>query len=520
MTPFAHPDLRQRRSGILLHPTSLPGPHGSGDLGPSAQHFVDWLAHAGMRVWQVLPLNPIGPGNSPYASVSAFACNPLLVALEPLQACGWLDLEAPPDFPSERVDFEHVVPWRIAQLRRAWAGFQKQATEAERSEWATYCQAQAHWLDDYALFMVIDAAQQAQHGWRAWPDWDPPLAQRDARALSTVRREQADEYGFWCFTQWCFERQWSALRHYAAAKDIRIIGDLPIFVAHHSADCWARPDLYQLDAKGFPTEVAGVPPDFFSPTGQRWGNPLYRWERFQAEGFNWWIDRMRRQLALADIVRIDHFRGFVSYWAIPADSPDAVSGRWVPAPGLPLFESIHHALGPLPVIAEDLGLITPDVEALREALGLPGMRIAQFGFSADADHPFLPHNYPSDCVAYTGTHDNDTLRGWWHSATERERQFASAYLRSGEDRLHIELWRALLASAAAMVVLPLQDALGLDGRHRFNTPGQIGAWEWRFDWSWVPPHRAAELARDNAAFGRAAPSLLALPDYPNDRPLP
>lgn len=504
---MASPD--RRRAGILLHPTSLPGMHGSGDFGPAAYHFVDWLAAARQNLWQMLPLTPVGPGNSPYASVSAFAGSPLLVALEPLIDRGWLapvDTGALGDGDAGAIDYERVAPWRMAQLRDAHAGFVARASEADRTAFAAFEAGQVHWLPDYALFMALDAHHR-DRGIERWTLWDAPLARRIPEALAAARIAFEGEIAFWCFVQWCFASQWQALHAYARAKGIEVVGDLPIFVAHHSADCWARPDLFLLDAAGEPQVVAGVPPDYFSATGQRWGNPLYDWAAMQREGFAWWIGRLRHELGRADRVRIDHFRGFAAYWEIPADCPTAVDGRWVPAPGEALFAALRDALGGLPVIAEDLGIITPDVEALRDGLGLPGMKVLQFAFGGDGTHAYLPHNYASpNCCVYTGTHDNDTALGWWQALPETERRFASAYLGlGGHDDANAPwaLVRAAWASIASVAICQLQDVLGLDARHRMNTPGQLGAWTWRFRWDQVGPDTAARLAALTLACGRA-----------------
>ncbi len=506
--------LDRRRSGILLHPTSLPGPHGSGDFGPSAFHFVDWLAAAGQSVWQMLPLVPIGPGNSPYASVSAFAGSPLLVALEPLVEKGWLP---PPDpaevagFDPRHVDFDRVTDWRMGRLRRACEGFRAHAAAADRAAYAAWCAAQSYWLDDYALFMALDAAARARSGFVPWTRWEPALARREPDALAAARRRHASTVDFWRFVQWCFDAQWQAVRRHAAGRGVLLVGDLPIFVAHHSADCWTRPDLYLLDADLGPAVVAGVPPDYFSATGQRWGNPLYDWEAMRRDGYAWWVARVRRQLELADWLRIDHFRGFAGYWEIPAASATAVDGRWMPGPGAALFEALEGALGRLPLIAEDLGVITPDVEALRDGFALPGMRILQFAFGDDADHHYLPHNYPANACAYTGTHDNDTFAGWWQSASPRERAFAAAYLGCDDAGSHWAAIRAVSASVARLAVFPMQDVLGLDGSHRMNTPGAGQCWTWRFDWDMVGADAAGALARIGAAYGRAPLSHLGLP---------
>jgi 4-alpha-glucanotransferase len=516
-----------RQAGVLLHPTSLPGPHGCGDLGPAAFHFIDWLAAGAQSLWQVLPLTPVGPGHSPYASVSAFAGSPLMVAFEPLIARGWM---AAPDpqllagFDPARVDFERVAPWRMARLREAEAGFRARAGAADQAAFAAYCAAQAHWLDDYALFMALDDAYRAREVW-SWTGWDPALARREPQALAAARRTHAAEIAFWQFVQWQFTQQWQAVMAHAHARGVQIVGDLPIFVAHHSADCWAHAHLFRLDAQGQPQVVAGVPPDFFSATGQRWGNPLYDWEAMARDGFAWWVARVRHELTRADLVRIDHFRGFAACWEIPADCPTAIDGHWVEAPGQVLFEALRSALGTLPVIAEDLGVITPDVEALRDHFALPGMKILQFAFTGDGTHTFLPHNYPANCCVYTGTHDNDTLLGWWHSATERERGYASAYLQGvgapvGEPGLHWAMIRAAWASVARIAICQMQDVLGLDGTARMNVPGQLGHWTWRFQWSQVGPEPAERLARLSATYGRASMDRLQLAAYPAGQAVP
>ena len=515
--------LSERHSGVLLHPTSLPGPHGIGDLGPDAYYFVDWLASAAQTLWQVLPLTPIGPGNSPYASVSAFAGSPLLVALEPLMASGWLerpDAQQLSTLDPNRVAFDTVGPWRIACLRAAANGFTVRGSAAERTDFAAYCAREADWLDDYALFMALEAHFNADGISRIWPQWDAALARRVPAAIQAARREHAAEILFWQFVQWCFDTQWARLRAYAAQRGIRVVGDLPIFIAHHSADCWAHPELFWLDEQFAPTVIAGVPPDFFSATGQRWGNPLYRWPVSAAQGHAWWIARMRRQLALTDIVRIDHFRGFAAYWEIPVECPTATDGRWISGPGAALFDAIRDALGTLPIIAEDLGLITEDVEALRDLFEFPGMRILQFGFSDDSDHLFLPHNYLPNTVVYTGTHDNDTARGWWATCTAREREFAGHYLATAGEEVNWAMIRAASASVANTAIFPMQDVLGLDGYHRMNLPGSMGCWTWRFGWDWVGPDPARRLCEISAAYGRAPLERLHLSPWPKGQAKP
>jgi 4-alpha-glucanotransferase len=496
-------DLQHRSAGVLLHVTSLPGPHGIGDFGPDAYRFVDWLASAGQRLWQWLPTNPIGPGDSPYQSVSAFAGSPLMVALEPLIEAGWLAAPQPPagGFDPLRVDFGVVVPWRLAQLRAAHAGFQRKADAGETRDFAAWQAREASWLDDYALFMALETEHEGQPWWT----WSAALRDRQPAALAAARTRLAPEFAFWAFVQWRFDTQIAALKTYANGKGVSIMGDLPIFIAHHSADCWSRPDLYFLDAQCQPTVVAGCPPDSMAPTGQRWGNPLYRWERMAAEDYAWWSSRLRRALAQADVFRIDHFRGFAGYYEIPASSPTAEQGIWIPGPGKALFEAIGRALGELPIVAEDLGLITDDVIELREGCGFPGMKILQFAFASDGQDPFLPHNWGRNFVAYTGTHDNDTVRGWWHNTTPRERDYAGAYLPAGEGDVHWAMIRACCNSVANIAVFPLQDVLGLDGSHRMNTPGTVGPanWTWRFEWPWIDAEATRVLRVITTASGRA-----------------
>ena len=483
-----------RASGVLLHPTSLPGPHGSGDFGANAYHFVDWLVAAGQKLWQILPLGGIGPGNSPYMSTSAFAGNVLLIDLAELQRRGWLTAEEitpPAGLAEQRLNFASVVPFRMDRLARAAQRFAAQASAEERADLQAFCERHADWLPEHVLFMTL----AEQHNWRDWSSWDAPLAARNPVALAAARQIHAERIAFWTFCQWCFFRQWLALKAYANGKGIAVIGDAPIFIAHQSAEVWARPELFQLDARGRPSVVAGVPPDVFSETGQRWGNPLYRWEAHARDGYAWWVQRIRRIFELVDIVRIDHFRGFAGYWEIPASEATAVKGRWLPGPGEALFEAIARELGALPIIAEDLGVNTPDVVALRRQFAFPGMRILQFAFEGGSGNAYLPHNHEPDTVVYTGTHDNDTTPGWWHSLDEPQRARVRDYLGSAAHEIHWDLIRAACASVADTVVHPMQDVLGLGGEHRMNLPGRgEGYWEWRFAWSQVRPEHAQRLA--------------------------
>ncbi len=474
----------ERSGGILLHPTSLPGPYGIGDLGPQAYHFVDWLASTGCKLWQVLPLGPTGYGDSPYQCFSAFAGNPYLISIDDLLRDGLLtpdDLKDKPDFPASHVDYGWIIPWKLGLLLKAFSRFES-APEALHKEFDYFCAEHAAWLDDYALFMSIKEA----NGGGAWNHWDKAIRQRKPSAMDKARKTHAESVRRFSFYQFLFFRQWHALKQYAHEKGIQIIGDIPIFIAYDSADAWANPELFFLDEESQPTVVAGVPPDYFSPTGQLWGNPLYRWDVHKETGYAWWVERFRAVLKLVDIVRLDHFRGFAGYYEIPFGAKTAETGRWVPGPGHDFLKVLDQKLSDartqeidLPIIAEDLGVITPDVESLRDDFKLPGMKIIQFGFDA-AKNPFLPHNYPAHCVAYTGTHDNDTARGWYDSAPEHERTFALKYLHTDADHFVWELIRSIWSSVAVYAVTPMQDALNLGGHARMNFPSRLGGnWEWR-----------------------------------------
>ncbi len=482
---------RQRQSGILLHPTSLPGRFGIGDLGPEAHQFVDFLAGAGQGLWQVLPLGPTGYGDSPYQCFSAFAGNPLLVSPDVLAENGWLeaaDLDGVPQFPTNEVDYGGVIAWKSTLLGRAWERFKKQADPAARDAFAAFCRTQAAWLDDFALFMTVKEA----HGGVVWTQWEKGIAARTPEAVAQWRATSADAIEARKFAQYLFFEQWAALRNHCHGRGVKIMGDIPIFVAHDSADVWAHRDLFQLEPDGTPTFVAGVPPDYFSATGQLWGNPLYRWDVLAARGYRWWIDRFRASFGLVDRVRLDHFRGFEAYWEIPGGEKTAVKGRWVKGPGAAFFEAVRKDLGELPIVAENLGVITPEVEALRERFGLPGMAILQFAFGTDAQgSTFLPHNYVHNLVVYTGTHDNDTVVGWWtggvgdstRSADDvrEEHDFAKRYLASDGHEMHWVMIRTILASIADTAIAPLQDVLGAGSDARMNLPGRrSGNWKWRY----------------------------------------
>ena len=494
--------LTDRASGILLHPTSLPGVLGAGDFGPDAYKFVDWLASAGQTYWQVLPLGEIGPGNSPYMSSSAFAGSILLIDLNELSHQGWLssdDLIPHPDFQPGRVNFTVLSPFRIERLRRAAKNFFAGSHDNMHREYTEFCLTEKEWLADYALFMAV----AERENWREWSDWPKKLAHRDAQALRTMESICAEDIGFWKFCQWCFARQWSNLRLYASEHGVKIIGDVPIFVAYQSADVWAHQELFELDENGCPLVVAGVPPDYFCATGQLWGNPLYRWDIHEQTGYAWWIARLRHALQLADLVRIDHFRGFAAYWQVAADAPNAIHGKWVPGPGAKLFEAFEKAFPHLPIIAEDLGLITHDVVELRDKFNLPGMRILQFAFAEGESNHFLPHHYIPNTIAYTGTHDNDTILGWWSSSSEQEKTFARHYLGTDGQEIHWDMMRAISSSVANIVIFPMQDVLGLFGDHRMNFPGQpTGNWEWRFSWDQIQLNHTQILENISSQNGR------------------
>jgi 4-alpha-glucanotransferase len=480
----------QRSSGVLLHPTSLPGPHGIGDFGPEALRFVDFLHAAGQKLWQVLPLNPTGYADSPFQCFSASAGNPLLVSLERLADAGLLDKSDVSElraFPQESVDFGAVIRCKMPLLQRAARIFDTDASASDRQRFDNFAQANASWLEDYALFMAVKEA----HDLVAWTEWPSAAAAHESDALIRWSKRLASEIAAQKFFQYVFFQQWQELRDYGRQRGIRIVGDIPIYVAHDSADVWSNRQFFLLDGRGRPSMVAGVPPDYFSATGQLWGNPIYNWPLLKQTGYQWWVERMRSALRLYDIVRIDHFRGFEAYWEVAADETTATRGRWVKGPGRDLFSVLRAELGELPVIAENLGVITPEVEAIRHEFGLPGMAILQFAFGTDPQAPsFKPHNYVRDLVAYTGTHDNDTVVGWWTSGggdstrtsadIAKEHAYARAYLGFKDDPIHWVLIRGILSSVAGIAVAPMQDLLGLGSEARMNLPGKSsGYWKWR-----------------------------------------
>jgi len=492
--------LSRRRAGILLHPTSLPGRFGVGDFGPEADRFLAWAQSAGQSLWQVLPLHPTFSGDSPYGAESAFAGNPLLISPERLVQDGYLPgpaLDGAPVFPEGRLDSAGARRWKAKILRASW---EDSATAvASRGELDAFrrADAQASWLPDWSLF----AALKREHP-GPWTSWPEELRRRRPEALAAARRDLAEEIAWQEFVQFLFFRQWTDLRAGANRRGIAILGDVPIYVSHDSADVWARQDLFFLDSSGMPEAVAGVPPDAYSATGQLWGYPLYRWDAMERDGFRWWIARLRQATSVADAARIDHFRGFAAGWSVPASETSAIAGRWIPGPGLKLFEAVRRELGDVPLVAEDLGVITDDVRALLAALGIPGMKVLQFGFSED-DSEHLPHRHVANAVVYTGTHDNDTTRGWFAALAAPERRRVLDYVGGEGTDIAGDFIREASTSVARLAVVPLQDVLGLGSEARMNTPGVArGNWAWRALPGVLTPERAERLKRMAALTGR------------------
>ena len=497
--------MRYRASGILLHPTSLPGPHGSGDIGPEAHAFLDTLAQAKQRAWQMLPVAPPGYGESPYSAQSAFAGSPWLVSLAALAETGWLEKSAianPPIFPVDRVDFAPMSAWREKNLRAAFEGFSRD--RKAQSAFEKFRTREKPWLDDFALYRAIKKSR----GHVEWTKWPRDLKLREPAAILRSKKSLADEIAFESFVQFCFDAQWENLHAAARSRGIELIGDIPIFVAHDSADVWQRPEDFFLDGEGNPTVISGVPPDYFSATGQRWGNPLYRWKRMKKSGYPWWVARLRMMLRRFDRIRIDHFIGFHRYWRIPASEPTAVNGKWMKGPGADFFRAMKDALGELPLIAEDLGAVTPAVFRLRDRFNLPGIKILQFAFGTDPNKDtFLPHNYERRAVVYTGTHDNDTTLGWFfdeggegstrtREQIARERKEALCYLcTTQEHEINWHMIRVCMASVADLAIFPAQDVIGLGSEARMNRPGKAeGNWMWRMKSGAVGEKEIARLA--------------------------
>ena len=496
-----------RISGILLHPTSLPSPYGIGDLGDEAYHFVDFLAKSGQHLWQMLPLTHTGYGDSPYQSFSAFAGQPLLISpdhLAKLQLIHEADLIDCPKTDPEHIDYGTIIPWKMNLLEKAYDSFLNVAFPALKAAFHTFCEKNSFWLDDYGLFM---ACKKVNHD-VSWLEWEEEYRIPTLEFKATLRQELAKEINFYKFIQFLFFEEWKELKTYANNHGISIIGDIPIFVSMDSADVWANQHLFQLDTKGFPLRVAGVPPDYFSETGQLWGNPLYQWEAHEEEGYAWWISRIRHQLELLDILRIDHFRGFEAYWSIPYGEKTAVNGEWVKGPDRNLFAAIEDALGKnLPIIAEDLGVITPEVEALRDSFHFPGMKVLQFAFEGLDENGFLPHQFTTtNCVCYTGTHDNDTTCGWYQTLAPQYREKVQMYMNLRMDNpVNLAFIRACLGSIAAYAIFPLQDVLGIGKDGRMNTPGvPAGNWGWRYTKGALTDTLASELKTLTALYGRCS----------------
>jgi 4-alpha-glucanotransferase len=503
----------KRSSGILLHPTSLPGRFGIGDLGGEAYRFVDWLAAAGQVYWQIMPLTPTGYGDSPYSSFSAFAGNTNLVSPEKLVESGLLadsEIQNAPDLPAERVDYGKVIEYKRGLLEKAFRNFrEKTRTDGELlRDFQGFRDFASVWLEDYAMF----AALRDEHRGAEWNKWETGLARREQRALEGARRAFSDRIEAHRFFQYVFFNQWIKLKRYANERGVRVIGDMPIFVAHNSADVWSRPDLFKLREDGSPSVVAGVPPDAFSETGQLWGNPIYDWDRMRGDGFKWWMDRVRETLKIVDVLRLDHFRGFASFWEVPAEHETAEHGRWVEAPGREMFNSLKESLGgELPIIAEDLGTITQDVHELRDEFGFPGMRVLQFAFGGDPHDTHLPHEYTKNTVAYTGTHDNDTVVGWFDARSrdgasegeKRERERCLKYLGTDGREINWDFIRAAQMSVADISIAQLQDVLGLSSDARMNTPASAeGNWAWRFKEGALTDELRGRLREMTAIYGR------------------
>lgn len=507
--------MSTRRAGLLLHPTSLPGRFGVGDLGPSTESFLDWAATAGLRLWQVLPLGPTGYGGAPYGCLSAFAGNPLLVSPERLAEEGLVSAVAladAPAFSDDAVDFNGAAAFKETLFRLAFERMKRGEGRAGlAAERAAFEAENESWLDDYALF----AALKARFGGKDFRSWDGPVSRHEPEAVEAAREELASEVDYHRFLQFLFFSQWNRLRKRATDLGIATLGDIPIYVSPDSADVWARRELFTVKPDGTPLTIAGVPPDYFSATGQLWGNPLYRWDALEAEGFSWWIERIRQNFRLTDLVRIDHFRGLAGFWEVKAGAKTAVQGRWVPAPGSKLFAAVKAALGDLPLVAEDLGVITPDVRALLEETGFPGMRILQFAFD-DLDHEYAPHRHVPNAVVYTGTHDNDTTRGWFEKASATTRRRALDYLGATGVSIEWDLIRAAFTSVAETAVVPAQDVFSLGSEARMNTPGKsAGNWTWRARRSELTEGRAERLRRLADLSGR-----LPRPKRPEDAVAP
>ncbi len=492
----------ERASGILLHPTSLPGKYGIGSLGKAACEFIDFLVRAKQQFWQMLPLGPTGYADSPYQCFSSHAGNPNLIDLDILVKSRLLqadDLEDYPHFSNKKVEYEGIQQTRLPLLRKAFHTFMTYADSTEKLAYRNFLKEQSKWINDYALFMAI----KANRNQNPWYQWENPLKKREPEAINAIQALLHEEVDFHKFLQFLFFKQWIAVKEYAFNHKIRIIGDIPLYVALDSADAWANPEIFEFDENLDPIRVGGVPPDYFSETGQLWGNPLFRWDVLKEQGYRWWIDRIKTNLFLYDIIRIDHFRGFAAYWAVPYGEKTAINGQWITCPGKEFFDAMRMEFGDLPIIAEDLGVITPDVEELRDGFGLPGMKILQFAFDSSEANDYIPYNYPKNCIVYTGTHDNDTVVGWFDNASPNDRAYVLDYLNTNDYEIHWSFIRLAWASVANTAIVPMQDLLGLNTSARMNLPGTTqNNWQWRVNADACTPELAGKLAHLTVLYGR------------------
>ncbi len=491
----------ERSNGILLHPSSLPGKWGIGTLGKEAIKFIDWMKEAGVKMWQLLPMGPTGYGDCPYSSFSAFAGNPYFINYEILLEEGWLkDSDLPDDkmFSRDKVDFGKIYETKFIVLKKACDRFSEQA-EDQKKEYAYFCEKHSFWLDDFAFFMALKNTFPGQ----SWLDWPDDIRKREPQAVKKYREELDQDIHFQKWMQFEVFRQWKNIKNYANEQGIKIVGDIPIYVASDSADAWSMHEMFQFDEDIKPVKVAGVPPDYFSATGQLWGNPLYDWNRMEDDGFKWWIRRVEANLEMVDIIRIDHFRGLAAYWAVPSGEETAINGEWIPAPGKKMFQAILKKLGDLPIMAEDLGVITPDVEELRDHFGFPGMKILQFAFDSGEENDYLPHTYNKNCIVYTGTHDNDTIVGWYNAAQPKDKEWAMDYINGNKKEVAWSFLRAAWASTALIAIAPLQDFMGLGTEHRMNIPGTpLENWTWRFTEKQLDSEIKNKLKHLNSLYNR------------------
>ena len=493
--------INERSSGLLLHITSLPGKYGIGTMGREAYRFVEFLVESGQKLWQILPLGHTGYGDSPYQCFSAFAGNPLLIDLDKLVEEGLIEKDDLPKdhFDEDAVDFGAVFNYKYPLLRKAYQAFMGSDNRFRHVQFENFCLRNQSWLNDYAFFMALKIHQDG----KSWADWDHQITIREKETIARYREYLADDIHFYRFVQFLFFQQWLELKAFANINGIKIIGDIPLYVAFDSADAWANPGQFDFDKDLNPITVAGVPPDYFSETGQLWGNPIYKWERMREDGFQWWIERIKASFTLYDILRIDHFRGLAAYWAVPYGEKTAIKGEWVDSPGHEMLDAVYNALGELPIIAEDLGVITPDVVALREAFGMPGMKILQFAFDSAEENEFIPHNYDKNSVVYTGTHDNDTTLGHFINSPESDKQLMRDYFRVDENDPAWSYIRLAWSTVSTIAIAPLQDVMRLDSSGRMNFPGKAsGFWRWRYRKEMLTSEHAAGLMKLTSIYGR------------------